>query len=102
MKSNSGRFEKGNIPWSKINKGCYSLPRRTGFKINDNGCWIWQNAKNRLGYGATNDKGKHVLAHRYFYEQKYGNVPDGFELDHLCKNRICVNPEHLEVVSHIE
>ena len=65
-------------------------------------CWIWQLCKGENGYGRVNDCGKNRYAHRIAYEQANGPVPDGRELDHLCGNRDCVNPDHLEPVTHAE
>lgn len=58
-------------------------------------CWLWKGAKQSRGYGNYKSK----LAHRVSYEMHIGNIPDGLTLDHKCKNRICVNPSHLEPVS---
>lgn len=65
-------------------------------------CWLWQLNKTRDGYGLVRVGRQMQVAHRYHYEQKYGPVPDGFELDHLCRVRACVNPDHLEPVSHAQ
>ena len=54
------------------------------------------------GYGLKRDGDKMVTAHRYVYEKEVGQIPLGLELDHKCKNRSCVNPTHLEPVSHAE
>lgn len=62
-------------------------------------CWIWQRHKVPNSYGQLKlSSGSLILAHRYYYERVYGEIPDGAELDHLCRSRACVNPEHLEVV----
>lgn len=69
------------------------------------GCWEWQAAK-RDGYGnySVQVDGNHrnVSAHRFAYEALVGPIPEGFEIDHLCKNRSCCNPSHLEVVTGTE
>ena len=64
----------------------------------ENGCWEWQGEINPHGYGRLQRDGKRYYAHRFFYLKLVGLVPDGHELDHLCRNRSCVNPEHLEAV----
>ena len=67
------------------------------------GCWEWQGGRNNLGYGKLNLPGrKRVYAHRFSYEKYIGPIPDGLELDHLCRNPPCVNPDHLEPVTHQE
>ncbi len=70
-------------------------------------CWEWQGALDRGGYGklsGTDSEGKrrHIIAHRFVYEQLIGPIPDGLTIDHLCLNKACVNPYHLEPVSNRE
>ena len=60
-------------------------------------CWVWKRL-NRIGYGRLKVKGRLVLAHRYMYEQVMGPIPRGLVVDHLCRNRACANPAHLEPV----
>lgn len=64
------------------------------------GCWNWLLAKNDTGYGIETLEYVKYLAHRRFYQDKYGPIPDGLQLDHRCKNRGCVNPDHLEPVTN--
>jgi len=65
-------------------------------------CWLWTAGRKDSGYATFDVNGKTVRAHKWYWEQLNGPVPIGFELDHLCKIRHCVNPEHLELVSHYE
>lgn len=65
-------------------------------------CWIWQRAKHRLGYGAVHRVDQSKYAHVVYYTAKYGQVPDGLVLDHLCEQKACVNPDHLEAITQTE
>lgn len=65
-------------------------------------CWEWQASKVN-GYGVFSvGRGKGNLAHRYAYESLLGPIPDGLVIDHLCRNKCCINPSHLEPVSQKE
>lgn len=66
------------------------------------GCWEWLGARTSNGYGSFKAKGFSPQAHRVGFELLRGDIPSGMELDHLCHNRGCVNPFHLEPVSHAE
>lgn len=68
--------------------------------VPESGCWIWDGGTNTTGYGILVVENKRMVAHRYFYEQLKGPIPEGLTLDHLCRVRCCVNPNHLEAVSH--
>lgn len=65
----------------------------------DSPCWVWQLGKNKAGYSAATHKGRAVNAHRLYYERAKGPIPEGLQIDHLCRQKDCVNPEHLEAVS---
>ena len=65
------------------------------------GCWLWTAGTNR-GYGRVLIDGKNRTAYRVSYELLVGPVPDGLEIDHLCRTHACVNPDHLEAVTHRE
>lgn len=78
--------------WPKVKKG------------RDDECWLWS-ASTVRGYGQIEwrDKSRHnVKAHRVAYELVRGAIPSGLALDHLCRNPLCVNPAHLEPVTHAE
>jgi hypothetical protein len=66
------------------------------------GCWLWIGSTSRGGYGQFNDGTTMVRAHRFGYTALVGDIPQGLDLDHLCRNRWCVNPEHLEPVTRGE
>lgn len=65
-------------------------------------CWYFARALSKAGYGVIWNGEKVVLAHRFMYESVVGEIPKGLELDHLCRNRSCINPEHLEPVTRRE
>ena len=72
---------------------------------NHDGCWIWRGAKNAKGYGRAMvriDGRRITVAHRAVYELLVGPVPEGLFTDHVCRNRSCVNPGHLEFVTNAE
>jgi len=75
--------------WSKVDK-------------RDDGCWIWTAFIGPGGYGMYRVDRKTVRAPRYAYTQYHGAIPDGLEIDHLCRVRACVNPAHLEPVTRAE
>jgi hypothetical protein len=66
------------------------------------GCWIWLGHENGHGYGRITVDGKQLLTHRFAYELLRGPIPDGLQIDHLCRNRRCLNPDHLEPVTNRE
>ena len=66
------------------------------------GCWVWTASKNEHGYGKISYNGNPVRAHILSYQHWNGDIPKGLELDHKCRNRSCVNPDHLEPVTHKE
>lgn len=65
-------------------------------------CWLWHGTVSRSGYGSFSIRNRDGRSHRFTYELFIGPLPSGLEIDHLCKVRNCVNPEHLEAVSHRE
>ncbi len=75
-------------------------------------CWEWQGTKSHLGYGQFRADGRRDIGngrkgtlsspHRFAYTALVGPIPEGKEIDHLCRNRACCNPDHLEAVTHQE
>jgi len=72
---------------------CYPIP--------ECGCWVWGNSLKGSGYAQVGYGNRtSVAAHRVAYELKFGPVPEGLELDHKCRVPCCINPDHLEPVTH--
>lgn len=69
------------------------------FELPENECWEWPYV-NAKGYGRTKIKGRQFYCHRLMAAAIYGPIPDDMQVDHLCHNRACCNPLHLEVVDY--
>jgi hypothetical protein len=65
----------------------------------ETGCWEWAGARTREGYGVMHHGGRQHGAHRLSWEAANGPIAPGLHIDHLCRNRCCVNPDHLEPVT---
>jgi hypothetical protein len=79
-----------------------AVAERFWSKVDASGiCWEWKAAKAR-GYGRFGVGSKVVLAHRWAWLNLVGPIGEGLELDHLCRNRACVNPDHMQPVTHTE
>lgn len=84
------RFAPGELPYSSVDTGWSS------------DCWIWRRPLTKGGYPRTHRQGRDVYAHRAYYADEYGPIPDGLVIDHVCGQSACVRPEHLEAVSQGE
>lgn len=72
-------------------------------KVDKSGdCWLWTGATTGGGYGIFRIRGRNSVAHRVSYQWENGPIADGFEVDHMCFARACVNPNHLRLLSHLE
>lgn len=65
-------------------------------------CWVYVGHLGATGYGSFRLGKAEVKAHRFAYEAENGPIPEGLEIDHLCRNRACVRPDHLEPTTHAE
>ena len=65
-------------------------------------CWDWQGATTDAGYGTVDDSGRTRLVHRFMWEKFHGSIPSDRQIDHLCRNRRCGNPHHMELVTSRE
>lgn len=91
-KRNEGDWSSGTI---LIAKADYIV-------VTPNGCWIWIGCRKGKGdaYGSTQFRGRSDLAHRAAYTVERGEIPEGMVVDHLCRTPLCVNPDHMEVVTN--
>lgn len=90
-----GRF------WAKVNKDG-PIPAADTLAAGLGPCWLWTASQHGKGYGSVFHHGRLLSAHRASFEIHGGVLILGMELDHLCKVRLCVNPDHLEQVTHAE
>lgn len=70
--------------------------------LNDAGCWVWNGSRTAGGYGRTSVGGAYMYTHRLMLMAFGSSIPAGWHTDHLCRNRACCNPEHLEAVTAAE
>lgn len=98
--SNRSRNSVKGKPLRFINGHSRRRPHR--WIVEDRGyltpCWVWQERVDEDGYGCFKRNKRQIRAHRFYYEELRGPIPEGLGLDHLCRVRGCVNPDHLEPV----
>jgi hypothetical protein len=84
--------------------GSPALPDRFWRKVevSTEGCWTWLAGRFGNGYPAFYSQGRMMPAHRVCYVAAHGVIEGGLDIDHLCRNPLCVNPDHLEAVTHRE
>lgn len=89
---------------SKVTFGDPRLPARfwSKVRVTTDGCWMWTAGTNGRGYGCYYHGKTTKRAHGVAYETLVGPVPEGKQLDHLCRQRLCANPSHLEPVTNRE
>lgn len=86
-----------------LNDARQRLPENLGRRIKqEETCWIWTGMRDKEGYGRFAIKRRTYQAHRLVYEALVEAIPEGLQLDHLCRNHPCVNPAHLEPVTQLE
>lgn len=78
---------------------CQSVPMVASA---ESGCWLWAGRADNGGYGRTVTNEVGTLVHRLFYAVLVGDIEPGMHIDHLCRNRLCCNPDHLEQVTQRE
>lgn len=93
-------YQRLNKRWSTDNPNDIETRFWDKCIVQDNGCWEWQGYINPGGYGNFGSgNGKVILTHRWTYQRFSGPLIEGMEIDHLCRNTRCCNPEHLEQVT---
>ncbi len=99
------RHEQGILKgdYARFIRGHHSRKYVEGYVEEDRGhqtlCWVWHGQVRKDGYGVSFQGGGPRLAHRVYYEDVRGSIPAGLQLDHLCRVRSCVRPDHLEPVT---
>jgi hypothetical protein len=90
------RFVRGH---HRVN---FAIPRDRYQIDEETGCWVWLGCTAGSGYAQFKYRRKRVSIHRLSYELHRGPIPKGLTIDHLCRNTLCINPDHLEAVTVVE
>lgn len=81
----------------------YVVPRVAELlEVDRSGCWVWHGPRSSSGYGLVERRRRRVRVHRYVYAMAGRVIPDGHDLDHECRNRLCANPDHVTPRPHDE
>lgn len=92
----AGHYKRKSSPEERF----WAMVDKAGPLWNGTPCWIWRGGIESNGYGVVVRDGHRKQAHRFTYETLGGSIPAGLTLDHLCRNHPCVNPHHLQPVTH--
>lgn len=95
VKGEPMRFLPGH--WARTKSA--SLEYAVEDRGHDTPCWVWAGSRQLNGYGMTSIGHRSVSAHRLFWEREHGAIPDGAQIDHMCRVKACVNPAHMELVN---
>jgi hypothetical protein len=93
------KLRQGLDPWPAVDERLYS---RITLPAPPNGCMLWTGAVSGAGYGIMRVAGRMQYVHRLVHEKFLGPIPEGYQIDHLCRVRRCVCPAHLEAVPQAE
>lgn len=96
------RWERHGDPEGGNKQRLYGTPEERFWASikREHGCWKWQESINDSGYGIIAIGGKRVRAHRFAWSLIVGEIPRGLQIDHRCRHRDCVNPEHLRLATN--
>lgn len=97
-----GRPKRFLVGHARAGRPVSGAPYAVEDRGHDTPCWVWLRSRAGGRYAKLSVGGRTVLAHRHYYERQRGAIPEGRQLDHLCRVVACVNPWHLEPVTGTE